>query len=127
MGGGSARDRFTAARTCAGDRGEDPALAVADGAALRPLAQDVAAADPPARVHPVGDLVPLPHHHATVVVAVDLAAESTEMTRGAPPSPWRRPLRAGDGNVELADGGINLLRPNEDMIDLDFVEIYIII
>lgn len=63
---------FPATPTCAGDCSEDPTLAVADGPALRPLPQDVRAADPPAGGNPVGVVVPLSHQHAPVVVTVDL-------------------------------------------------------
>lgn len=71
--------------TCAGDRGKDPTLAVADGAALRPLPQNVGAADPAARVDSIGEVVPLAHQHAAVIVTVDLSAESTELTWRPPP------------------------------------------
>lgn len=78
------RNPFPATPTCAGDCSEDPTLAVADGAALCPLPQDVRAADPPAGGNPVGVVVPLSHQHAPVVVTVDLQQRAQNWPGGPP-------------------------------------------
>lgn len=76
---------MTTGSTCAGDRGKDPTLAVAHWAALCPPPQNIRAADPRGWVDSVGEVVPLSHQHASVVLTVDLSAESTELTREPPP------------------------------------------
>lgn len=64
--------KFYSSSTCTANSGEHPTLSVADGATLRPLAQDVPGTDPLTGMNASSKVIPLSHQDPFVVITVDL-------------------------------------------------------